>query len=144
MLRLPDKMEQILLLVHGRGLREIDVAEKLGISKQAVSKSLREGRGRLSQLFLHVAELLNADIVRASLEKGCAVLKSRQLKRKIYVIYVPGKGLRTLFEGEIDCSKENQRICSEIVEAGRQWGLLKETRGALEKLVRDLIDLVES
>ena len=143
MLKLPPKMEEVLLLIHGRGLKEVDAARELGVSKQAVSKAVREGRGRLTQLFLSLAETLNADIVRVSLDRGYAVLKLRQLGARAYAFYVPGKGIRVLFGGEVDCRGENSRLCSEVVEAARRWGLLKRVEGDLGKAVRDLLKAVE-
>jgi len=125
MLRLPPRMEEVLVLVYGKGLKEVDVAEKLGISKQAVSKALREGRGRLAQIFLSLAQTLNADTVKVDIGKGCAVVKLRQLGMKAYLIYVPGKGVRTLFQQNITCNGENEALCREVIEAAIAWGLIR-------------------
>ena len=123
-LKLPKRMEEVLLEVYGKGKRESDVARELGISKQAVSKFLREGRARLTEIFVEVAEMLHADIVRISLNKGYAVIRPRQLKIKAYIVYVPSIGPRILFGGNIVCEGEVRKLCREVVEAFESWGLL--------------------
>ncbi len=124
LLKLPKRMEEVLLEVYGRGKRESDVAKELGISKQAVSKFLREGRARLTEIFVEVAEMFHADIVRISLNKGYAIIRPRQLKIRAYVVYVPGIGPRILFGEDIICEGETRKLCREVIKAFRSWGLL--------------------
>ncbi len=144
MLRLPPRMEEVILLVYGKGLREVEVAEKLGISKQAVSKALREGRGRLAQIFLSLAETLNADVIKVDISRGYAVVKLRQLGMKAYLIYVPGKGVRTLFQQNVACDEENEALCSDVIEAAIAWGLIREDSigndyvEAIDKVIKEL------
>ncbi len=144
MLRLPPRMEEVILLVYGKGLREVEVAEKLGISKQAVSKALKEGRGRLAQIFLSLAETLNADVIKVDIGKGYAVVRLRQLGMKAYLIYVPGKGVRTLFQQNVTCDEENEALCREVIEAAITWGLIRgDSLGndyvkAIDKVIEEL------
>ncbi len=135
---LPSRMEEVLLLVGGRGLRESEVAKTLGVTRQTVNRVLREARAKLTEMFLGLAEVLNADIVRLNVSKGFAVLRSRQTRTKIYVIYVPGRGLRAVFEGGIDCSGDNVGLCTELVEAASQWGLIKPTGNTARDVERVL------
>ncbi len=144
MLRLPPRMEEVILLVYGKGLREVEVAEKLGISKQAVSKALREGRGRLAQIFLSLAETLNADVIKVDISRGYAVVRLRQLGMKAYLIYVPGKGVRTLFQQNVACDEENEALCRDVIEAAIAWGLIREDSigndyvEAIDKVIKEL------
>lgn len=126
-LKLPDRMEEILLTASKEGVREVDIAKELGITKQAISKALREGRLRLTEIFVTLAEVLNADIVRVNVRKGFAILRSRQLGRKLYVIYVPKKGPRVIIEGDIDCST-NPIVCKEVISAATMWGLIERPK----------------
>ncbi len=147
MLKLPPKMEKILLLVHGEGLREVDVAKKLGVSRQAISKSIRDGVGRLSQIFLEVAEILNADIIRVNLRKGYAIFKDRQLNIKIYVFYIPEKGVRILFRDNIECNSEGLRsLCIDIVKAAKKWGIIKKDKGKsdINEVLQEIIKIIEA
>ena len=142
MWKLPPKMETIILMVYGQGFKEVEVAKELGISKQAVNKALKEARGRLAEMFLSLAEILNADITRVNVSKGYAVLRLRQLNESAYAIYVPGKGLRVLFERNID-PKERKSFYQEIIEATVRWGLIKEYKG-LRQALNKIINIMES
>ncbi len=147
MLRLPPRMEEILLLVYGGGLREIEVAERLKISKQAVSKALREARGKLAEIFLGIAEVLNADIVRVDISRGFAIIRVRQLNTKAYILYVPGKGARVIFKRRVECSGENESLCRDIMNAAATWRILDkhqlEKYGSIENLVNEVISKLE-
>ena len=73
MLKLPRRMEEVLLAVYG-GRRGSNVARGLGMTRQAVSKLVKEGRARLAEVSLEVAEILDADVVKVDLSKGYAIL----------------------------------------------------------------------
>ncbi len=147
MLKLPPRMEEILLLVYGRGLREIEVAERLKISKQAVSKALREAKGKLAEIFLETAEMLNADIIRIDISRGFAIVRIRQLNMKAYILYVPGRGIRILFRHKIECNSESKNLCEDIVNAAITWRILDEYQlkkgRSLEDLVNEIINKLE-
>ncbi len=143
MLKLPPRMEEVLLLVYGRGSREVDVAEKLGISKQAVSKALREARGRLAQIFLAVADLMGADIVRVNIEKGYAIVKIRQTRQKAYIFYIPGKGPKVIFEGSMRLSRDDEKLYEEVIKAAMEWGVLKGKVLEVGDLVRAMKELIK-
>ncbi len=134
-----------MLLVYGKNLKEIEVAERLSISKQAVSKALREARGRLAQIFLTLAETLNADIVKVDVSRGCAVIRIRQLGMKAYLIYVPGKGVRTLFQQNMVCNEENEALCRDIINAAITWGLIESdrARGSYEEILNEMVKNIE-
>ncbi len=143
MLKLPPRMEEVLLLVYGRGSREVDVAEKLGISKQAVSKALREARGRLAQIFLAVADLMGADIIRVNIEKGYAIVKIRQTRQKAYIFYIPGKGPKVIFEGSMRLSRDDEKLYEEVIKAAMEWGVLKGKVLEVGDLVRAMKELIK-
>ena len=54
-------MEEILVKKAESGLKEVEIAKELGISKQAVSKALKEARAKLTQIFLSLSDILNSD-----------------------------------------------------------------------------------
>ncbi len=145
MLRLPSRTEEVLLLVYGEGLKEVEVAERLGVSRQAVSKALREGRAKLTEMFITIAELLNADLVRVELRKGAAVMRNRQTGARIYILYVPGLGARALIGEEIECRGGNSRLCTELVKAAKAWKIIEECDTSnLSRCVNDIINALES
>ncbi len=144
-MKLPPRMEEVLLLIHGKGLREVDAAKRLDVSRQAINKALREAAGRLSQIFLELAEILNADIIRVNVRKGYAILRGRQLNTKIYAFYIPRKGVRVLFKNEVNCGDEGLRsLCTDIVKAAKEWGIIEEEGDDADTTLRNILKIIET
>ena len=143
MLRLSKRMEQIIVRVYGRKEKEVELAKKLGISKQAVSKTLKEARSKLTEIFIRLSEILNSDIIKINVEKGYAILRNRQTGKKIYIFYVPGYGPQTLFEDKIECNNTNKSICTRIMEAALQWGIINNIDRDLNKMIEKIISEIE-
>jgi len=121
MFKLPDRMEEIWLL-KAKGLREIDIAENLDISKQAVNKALKDARIKLFEMFLSLAEVFGFEVVRINAEKGFMVATSRELKKRIYFFYIPKMGIRAFFED----SKFPEYLLKHFLELGLIKNLKKE------------------
>lgn len=94
MFKLPEGMERIWLM-HARGMREIEIAESLGISRQAVNKALREAKSKLFEMFLGLAEVFGFEVIRVSAGKGFMVANARA--NRVYFFYIPQKGVRAFF-----------------------------------------------
>ncbi len=142
MLRLPARMEEILIRT-AKGERGTEIARKLGISRQAVSKSLREARSRLAEIFLTLAETLYSDIVRVDLAHGYCILRNRQTNQKIYVFYIPDQGPIALLSRQINCSQHN-RLCKTIVEAATKWNIVDRKENMdLQVTVDEILEKIE-
>jgi len=100
MFKLPDRMEEIWLM-KARGLREIEIAERLNISKQAVNKAIREAKAKLFEMFLGLAEVFGLEVIRVNVEKGFTVanVRIRGDVRRVYLFYLPRVGVKAFFEG---------------------------------------------
>ncbi|WP_457754130.1 hypothetical protein [Thermococcus sp.] len=99
MFKLPDRMEEIWLM-KAKGLREIEIADTLGISRQAVNKALRDAKAKLFEMFLGLAEVFGFEVIRVNVEKGFMVANAKignEVKRA-YFFYVPKMGVRAFFE----------------------------------------------
>ncbi|WP_258083181.1 hypothetical protein [Thermococcus thermotolerans] len=99
MLRLPEGMGRVWLM-RARGMREVEIAEALGISRQAVNKALKDARVKLFEAFFGLTEVFSWDIVRVNAEKGFMVARGKCLDKnvRVYAFYFPGKGIRAFFE----------------------------------------------
>ena len=140
---LPSRMEEVLLLVGGLGLREAEVARRLGVTRQSTGRTLREARARLTEMFLELAETLGADVIRINVNKGFMVARSRQLGAKLYAFYVPGRGVRVMFEGSLDCRGRDRELCRDLVYAAERWGLI-EPGGDLQEDARRALEAMEA
>ena len=101
MLRLPEGMERVWLM-KARGMREVEIAEALGISRQAVNKALKDARVKLFEAFFGLAEVFSWEIIRVNAEKGFMVARGKCLNKnvRIYAFYFPGKGVKAFFGEE--------------------------------------------
>ncbi len=144
-MKLPSRMEEVLLLIYGKGLREVDVARRLNVSRQAINRALRGATGRLSQIFLELAEILNADIIRVNVRKGYAIFRGRQLNTKIYAFYIPRKGIRVLFKNGVNCRDEELRsLCIDIIRAAKEWGMIEEEEDDADTTLRNILRIIEA
>ncbi|MCO6041748.1 hypothetical protein [Thermococcus alcaliphilus] len=102
MIKLPESMERIWSM-RAKGMREIEIAESLGISRQAVNKALKEAKAKLFEAFFSLAETFSWEIVRVNAEKGFMVARGRCGGKtiRIYAFYLPEKGIRAFFGNEI-------------------------------------------
>ena len=145
MLRLSQRMEEILLMTCRGNVKSSEIAETLGISRQAVSKTLREARAKLTEIFLRISEILNSDIIRININRGFIVLRNRQTGNKIYVLYIPNTGPLILFSDKPNCLKANVHFCKEIIKAAIEWGLISEetTMDNLDQVIKEIIKRME-
>ncbi|WP_297089799.1 sigma-70 region 4 domain-containing protein [Thermococcus sp.] len=98
MLRLPEGMERVWLM-RAKGMREVEIAEALGISRQAVNKALKDARVKLFEAFFGLAEVFSWGIVRVNVEKGFMVARGKCFDKRVrvYAFYFPGKGIKAFF-----------------------------------------------
>ncbi|NJE11233.1 sigma factor-like helix-turn-helix DNA-binding protein [Thermococcus sp. MAR1] len=98
MLRLPEGMERVWLM-RAKGMREVEIAEALGVSRQAVNKALKDARVKLFEAFFGIAEVFGFEVIRVNAEKGFMVARGKCLDKnvRVYAFYFPGKGIRAFF-----------------------------------------------
>ncbi|MDK2783690.1 MAG: hypothetical protein PWP49_816 [Thermococcaceae archaeon] len=130
MIRLPESMERIWTM-KAKGMREIEIAESLGISRQAVNKSLKEAKAKLFEAFFSLAETFSWEIVRVNAEKGFMVARGKCGGRatRVYAFYIPEKGIRAFFDNEIP---------EFVLQHALEFGIIKKP----DK--RELINALES
>jgi DNA-binding phage protein len=102
MLKLPEGMERVWLM-RAKGMREVEIAESLGVSRQAVNKALKDARVKLFEAFFAIAETFSWDVVRVNAEKGFAVFAGKVGEEmvRVYAFYLPGKGIRAFFGDDV-------------------------------------------
>jgi transcriptional regulator with XRE-family HTH domain len=98
MLKLPEGMERVWLM-RAKGMREIEISEALGVSRQAVNKALKDARMKLFEAFFAIAETFSWEVVRVNAEKGFAVFTGKVIGKRVrvYAFYLPGQGMRAFF-----------------------------------------------
>lgn len=91
-------MERVWLM-RAKGMREVEIAEALGVSRQAVNKALKDARVKLFEAFFGIAEVFGFEVIRVNAEKGFMVARGKCLDKnvRVYSFYFPGKGIRAFF-----------------------------------------------
>ncbi|WP_456423710.1 sigma factor-like helix-turn-helix DNA-binding protein [Thermococcus sp.] len=128
--RLPEGMERVWLM-KAKGMREVEIAESLGISRQAVNKALRDARAKLFEIFLDLAETFGMRVVRINAEKGFMVADCPSDERylRVYAFYLPGKGVRAFVGGAFS---------REVLRHAREVGLIEKEDS------KELVEALES
>jgi len=126
MLRLPEGMERVWLM-KAKGMREVEIAEALGISRQAVNKALKDARVKLFEAFFGLAEVFSWEIVRVNAEKGFMVARGRCLDKnvRVYAFYFPGKGVKAFFGEELPDYVLEHAVEMGIIRKPEREGLIK-------------------
>jgi transcriptional regulator with XRE-family HTH domain len=127
MLKLPEGMERVWLM-KAKGMREVEIAEALGVSRQAVNKALKDARVKLFEAFFAIAEMFSWDVVRVNAEKGFAVFTGKVLGEtvRVYAFYLPGKGIRAFFGDDVPDYLLQHAVEIGIIEKPERERLIKE------------------
>ncbi|WP_297506200.1 hypothetical protein [Thermococcus sp.] len=129
MFRLPEGMERIWLM-RAKGMREIEIAQSLGISRQAVNKALRDARSKLFEAFFDLAEIFSWRVVRINAEKGFAVFEGEcNGPVRVYAFYLPGRGIRAFFTTAFPDYVLEHAVEIGLVREGNEKELVKALEG---------------
>jgi len=123
MLRLPEKQEKAWLMSL-RGLQVVEIAEELGISKQAVSMYLKQARAKLSEIFLEIANLLDLSIIKMNVKSGILIGDIKQTGERVFIFYTFSNGPIAIFESVLKVKK-----CSEDTNCMKVVRFYKELLG---------------
>lgn len=140
MLRLPEKQEKVWELSL-KGISQKAIAEILGISKQAVSMYLKQAKAKLTEILLDVANAADLSVLKIDAQRGILIGKNKQLNEKVFIFYIPKRGLAIIFERII--RKEN------IPEDSVVWSVIDFYKGFFQednpkKILKKAFQLAES
>lgn len=127
-----------------RGYREVEIAQQLNVSRQAVNKAIRIVKSRLAEMFISISKVLDCDLIKLDVEEGLFVGRIRQNNKRIYGCYVPGYGLIVIFE-DIDLkNKESTNVEILFRFASEYFGIKTEKieQNALKKIIVDVFEKI--
>ena len=141
MLKLPEKQEQVWEM-NLKGLPVVEIAEKLGISKQAVSMYLKQARAKLSEIFLEIANLMDLSIVKLDVKKGILICDIKQIGERVFVFYLPSRGTLTIYKDILntgECSEDTN--CSKVIQFYREFlGIKHDDK---KRLLKEILKYAE-
>jgi len=115
MLRLPNKQE-IVWELYLKGKKITEIAQKLGISKQAVSLYLKHARAKIMDIFVSLANVMDLDIIKMNAEKGILIGTIRQTDERIFIFYIPKKGPLAIYSGVLNSKIKEDSNCRTVIE----------------------------
>ncbi len=87
------------------GLRISEIATRLGISRQAVHKSLRIIEAKIYKALVSTATAAKIEIKNIDIEKGLLIGWSPWLKVDVYIIFSAKNGIQIWFKHEGNCKE---------------------------------------
>lgn len=107
------------------GLPQVDIAAKLGISRQAVSQALEDATGRVSKALTEQAQISKIEIESIDSVNGLLVGWSREFSVKAVISVSRKDGLQVWYEHEADCAHCNRySACqSYLFRAAKERGI---------------------
>jgi len=120
MLRLPEKQELVWeMSLRGKGV--VEIAKKLGISKQAVSMYLKQARAKLSEIFLDLANFMDLSIVKMDVRRGILIGNIKQTGERVFIFYIPFEGPMAIYESVLKTGKCTEDInCLKVIQFYRE------------------------
>jgi len=115
MLRLPNKQEMTWEL-YLKGKKITEIAQELGISKQAVSLYLKHARAKIMDIFVSLANIMDLDIIKMNAEKGILIGTIRQTNERIFIFYIPKKGPLAIYSRVFDSKINESSNCKAVIE----------------------------
>lgn len=141
MLKLPEKQEQVWEM-NLKGLPVVEIAEKLGISKQAVSMYLKQARAKLSEIFLEIANLMDLSIVKLDAKKGILIGDIKQIGERVFVFYIPSRGPLTIYKDTLntgECGEDTN--CSKVIQFYHEFLGIKHDD--IKKVLKEILKYAE-
>jgi transcriptional regulator with XRE-family HTH domain len=127
-----------------KGLRGSDIAQKLGITRQAISKALRNVDAKILHRLNENAGMMGLVTTSINVEKGILLGYHPQMKTRAVLFYLPRSGFQTWFEHEGDCEEciIRNRCNAVLQEAAEFWGVINEEDGTPTKIAEKLFEKV--
>ena len=107
------------------GMPQVDIAKRLGISRQAVSQALEDATGRVNKALTEQAQISKIEIESIDATNGLLSGWSREFSVKAVISVSRRDGLQVWYEHEADCAHCNRySACqSYLFRAAKERGM---------------------
>jgi len=119
------KRESRIWELRFKGLRGSEIAKMLGITRQAISKALKNADSKIIKTLNENARMMGLAITSIDVEKGILLGYHPQMKTRTMLFYLPHTGIQAWFEHEGECEGciTRDRCNAVLKEAAEFWGL---------------------
>ncbi len=139
------KKESNIWELHFKGFNGSEIARKLEITRQAISKALRNADSKILQELNENARMMGLAVTSINSEKGILRGYNTQIGAKTLIFYLPRSGFHTWFEYANKCEDCNgcityDRCMSVVKEASEFWGVPIEKDEDPSKIAEKLFE----
>jgi hypothetical protein len=115
------------------------IASRLGVSRQAIHKTLNQANERVLGALLDTAQINKLDIKKVDPSKGVLVGYSLGFRSKVFVIYSAQNGVQLWYEHQGQCEgcQRREDCTQKLLETAKEWEV--ELTGEEEKLPPTLL-----
>ena len=118
-----------------KGLQEVNIARKLGITRQTVNKAVTTANSKIQDALTETAKINKIEIQTVDPTKGFLLGYSSHFKTKAFITFSAKNGVQVWYKHDGDCEKCSKlQTCREtlLIEAkDRNFLLLDDTRNIL-------------
>lgn len=115
------KKESSIWELRFKGLNGSDIARKLDITRQAISKALKNADSKILHELNENARMMGLAVTSVNSEKGILLGYSPQIGAKTMIFYLPKSGFHTWFDYPDRCEE-----CRSCITYDRCMNVLKE------------------
>jgi len=119
--------------LHRKGLSQAQIASKLGVSRQAVHKTLDKANDRVLRSLLDTAQINKLDLIKVNSAKGFLVGYSLDFHSRVTLLYSSKNGVQLWYEHQGQCEgcQKREECTRKLLETANEWEInltTEETR----------------
>lgn len=106
-----------------KGFSQTKIASNLGVSRQAIHKTLNKANARVLKALLDAAQINKLDITKVDSSKGVLVGYSQGFRARVFLLYSAKTGVQLWYEHQGQCKdcKKREECNSKLLEAAKEW-----------------------
>jgi len=99
------------------------IASKLGVSRQAIHKTLNQANERVLGALLDTAQINKLDVKKVDPSKGVLIGYSPEFRSKVFVIYSLKNGVQLWYEHQGQCEgcQKREECTQKLLETTKEW-----------------------
>jgi len=109
--------------LYRRGLSQTQIASKLGVSRQAIHKTLDKANHRVLRSLLDTAQINKLEVKRVDPAKGFLVGYSLDFHSRVTLIYGSKSGVQLWYEHQGQCEgcQRREECTQKLLETAKEW-----------------------
>ncbi len=138
------KKESHVWTLRFKGLNGTEIAKKLEVTRQAISKTLKNVDAKILRTLNENAGMMGLAVTSVDTERGILLGYHPQTRTKTMVFYLPKSGIQSWFQHDGECEGciTKDRCMSVLMEASEFWEVPFEEGESPTKIAEKLFEKV--